>query len=347
MNAKTTPTVALATAMGRALELATKGPLTGGNPRVGCVLLDSSGAICAEGWHEGSGTPHAEVMAMANARAAGVSTEGLTAVVTLEPCAHTGKTGPCAEALVEAGISRVVFSVDDPGADSSGGAQVLEGAGIDVVRGVMNQQGLALIERWHHSVSAGRPWVTLKWAMSWDGRAAAADGTSQWITGPATREKVHQDRSEHDAIVVGTNTVIVDDPSLTARTPSGDLYDHQPLAVVAGNTEVPAGAKVRAHPGGFRHVPGHNPGALLSALFAEGIRSVYVEGGPTVASAFIKAGVVDEMHITVGPMLIGGPKTAVGDLGISTMSQVIGLDIQDISRLGDDVVVTARPRSGK
>ena len=117
--------------------------------------------------------------------------------------------------------------------------------------------------------------------------------------------------------------------------------------MVAGNTEVPAGAKVRAHPGGFRHVPGHNPGALRSALFAEGIRSVYVEGGPTVASAFIKAGVVDEMHITVGPMLIGGPKTAVGDLGISTMSQVIGLDIQDISRLGDDVVVTARPRSGK
>jgi diaminohydroxyphosphoribosylaminopyrimidine deaminase/5-amino-6-(5-phosphoribosylamino)uracil reductase len=241
----------------------------------------------------------------------------------------------------------VVFSVDDPGIDSSGGAQVLEGAGIDVVRGVMNQQGLALIERWHHSVSAGRPWVTLKWAMSWDGRAAAADGTSQWITGPATREKVHQDRSEHDAIVVGTNTVLIDDPGLTARTPSGNLYDHQPLAVVAGNAEVPAGAKVRAHPGGFRHVPGHNPGALLSALFAEGIRSVYVEGGPTVASAFIEAGVVDEIHITVGPMLIGGPKTAVGDLGISTMSEVIGLDIREITRLGDDVVVTARPRNGK
>ena len=347
MNAKTSPPVAWATAMGRALELATKGPLTGGNPRVGCVLLDSAGAICAEGWHEGSGTPHAEVMALANARGAGMSTEGLTAVVTLEPCAHTGKTGPCAEALLEAGISRVVFSVDDPGVDSSGGAEMLENAGVEVIRGVMNQEGLALIERWHHSVSAARPWVTLKWAMSWDGRAAAADGTSQWITGPATREKVHQDRSEHDAIVVGTNTVLVDDPSLTARTPNGDLYDHQPLAVVAGNTEVPAAAKVRTHPGGFRHVPGHDPRPLLTDLFAEGIRSVYVEGGPTVASAFIEAGVVDEIHITVGPMLIGGPNTAVRDLGISTMSEAIGLDVRDITRLGDDIVVTARPRSGK
>lgn len=347
MNAKTTPTVAWATAMGRALELATKSPLTGGNPRVGCVLLDDSGAICAEGWHEGSGTPHAEVMAMANARAAGIQTKGLTAVVTLEPCAHTGKTGPCAHALVDAGIARVVFSVDDPGVESRGGAEILEKAGIEVVRGVMNDEGLALIERWHHAVSHGRPWVTLKWAMSWDGRAAAADGTSQWITGPATREKVHQDRSEHDAIVVGTNTVLVDDPSLTARTPDGDLYDHQPRAIVVGNTDVPEGATVRSHPGGFRHVPGHNPLALLDALFADGIRSVYVEGGPTVASAFIEARVVDEIHITAGPLLIGGPTTAIGDIGVATMAEAVTLDIRDIARLGDDVVVTARPRNRK
>jgi diaminohydroxyphosphoribosylaminopyrimidine deaminase/5-amino-6-(5-phosphoribosylamino)uracil reductase len=347
MNAQTTPKVAFATEMGRALELAAKGPVTGGNPRVGCVLLDSAGVILAEGWHEGSGTPHAEVMAMANAHAAGISTEGLTAVVTLEPCAHTGKTGPCATALVEAGIARVVFSVDDPGVNSRGGAQLLESAGIEVVRGVMNQEGLALIERWHHAVSHGRPWVTLKWAMSWDGRAAAADGTSQWITGPATREKVHQDRSEHDAIVVGTNTVLVDDPSLTARTSSGDLRGHQPLAVLAGNTEIPQDAKVRSHPGGFHPVPGHSPRALLDNLFAQGIRSVYVEGGPTIASAFIEAGVVDEIHITVGPLLIGGPMTAVRDLGIGTMSEAIRLDIRDITPLGDDVVVTARPRNGK
>ena len=347
MNAKTTPTVAWATAMGRALELAAKGPLTGGNPRVGCVLLDSAGLTLAEGWHEGSGTPHAEVMAMAKAHATGISTEGLTAVVTLEPCAHTGKTGPCATALVEAGIARVVFSVDDPGVNSRGGAQILESAGIEVVRGVMNAEGLALIERWHHAVSHGRPWVTLKWAMSWDGRAAAADGTSQWITGPATREKVHQDRYEHDAIVVGTNTVLVDDPSLTARTSSGDLYGNQPLAVVAGNTEIPQDAKIRSHRGGFHPVPGHSPRALLDNLFAQGIRSVYVEGGPTLASAFIEAGLVDEIHITIGPLLIGGPKTAVGDLGVNTMSEAMGLDIRDITRLGDDVVVTARPRSGK
>jgi diaminohydroxyphosphoribosylaminopyrimidine deaminase/5-amino-6-(5-phosphoribosylamino)uracil reductase len=347
MNAKTTPSVAWAAAMGRALEIATKGPLTGGNPRVGCVLLDDSGEICAEGWHEGSGTPHAEIMAMANARSAGISTEGLTAVVTLEPCAHTGKTGPCANALLEAGITRVVFSVDDPGVESRGGAELLESAGIEVVRGVMNEEGLALIERWYHAVSYGRPWVTLKWAMSWDGRSAATDGTSQWITGPATREKVHQDRCEHDAIVIGTQTVLVDDPSLTARTPGGDLLDHQPLAVVAGNTDVPQEAKIRLHPGGFRHVRGHDPQALLDDLFAEGIRSLYVEGGPTLASAFVAAGVVDEIHITVGPLLIGGPTTALGNIGVTTMSEALGLDIRDITRLGDDVVVTARPRNRK
>lgn len=338
----TTTTVAEATAMSRALELALRGPVTGPNPQVGCVLLDSAGNTVAEGWHDGSGTPHAEIVALSEALASGAKTEGLSAVVTLEPCVHTGKTGPCVQALIDAGISRVVYGVSDPGLTSGGGASVLRDAGVDVIGGLDEDAGVALIERWHRSVSLGRPWVTMKWAMSWDGRAAAQDGTSQWITGPATREKVHRDRSEHDAIVVGTTTALVDDPSLTARTPSGALYDNQPRAVVVGNREIPESAQVRSHPGGFHHHRSRDIEALMTELFDGGARSLYVEGGPTLSSAFIAAGLVDEVHITVGPLLLGGPLTAIGDIGVGSMPEALQLQITDVARLGDDVVVTAR-----
>ena len=331
-------------AMKRALELATKGPRTGPNPQVGCVLLDSSHAIVAEGWHEGSGTPHAEIMALANLAHSGLSSRGLTAVVTLEPCAHTGKTGPCAEALLNADIARVVYAVSDPGAASGGGAELLSAAGVEVISGVEASSGEALVERWLHSVTASRPWVTLKWAMSLDGRTAAADGTSQWITGEETRAKVHRDRSEHDAIIVGINTVLVDNPRLTARTPEGDLYPHQPLAIVMGHRDVPQDALIREHPGGFEHVNDHDVQALLTSLGERDIRSVYVEGGATLASAFLAEGLVDELYITMGPMLLGGPNLAITDLGVSTMTDAQDLSITDIQRLGVDIVLTARPQ---
>jgi len=344
-NPTATATAAEAAAMLRALELAIEGPRSGPNPRVGCVLLDSTGTTLAEGFHAGSGTPHAEVVALNNLRAAGLDSAGLTAVVSLEPCAHTGKTGPCADALLEAGISRVVYSVSDPGAHSGGGAAKLRDAGVSVVSGVEEEAGRAVVERWLFATTAERPWVTLKWAMSLDGRAAAADGTSQWITGPGTREMVHRNRSEHDVIVVGTTTALVDNPSLTARDVAGDLYPTQPLAVVVGNRDVPADAVVRSHPGGFHHHSSHNLDELLEYLFAEGKRSVYVEGGPTLASAFLSAGLVNECHITLGPLLLGGPHTALHDLGISTMSEALALEIRDLTRSGDDIVVTARPAS--
>ena len=330
-------------AMKRALELATKGPRTGPNPQVGCVLLDSSHAIVAEGWHEGAGTPHAEIMALTNLTNGGVSPEGLTAVVTLEPCSHTGKTGPCATALVDAGIARVVYSVSDPGVISGGGAKILGSAGVEVVAGVEESAGAALIERWLHSITTSRPWVTLKWAMSLDGRVAAADGTSQWITGEETRAKVHRDRSEHDAIIVGINTVLVDDPRLTARTPGGGLYAHQPTAIVVGHRDVPRDALIRDHPGGFEHVMDHDLSGLLSALGEREIRRVYVEGGATLASAFLALHLVDELQITMGPMLLGSSQLAVTDLGVSTMADAHHLTITDVQRLGDDIVVTARP----
>ncbi|MBT5575592.1 MAG: bifunctional diaminohydroxyphosphoribosylaminopyrimidine deaminase/5-amino-6-(5-phosphoribosylamino)uracil reductase RibD [Microbacteriaceae bacterium] len=343
MTAIAPEAAAYTAAMKRALEIAAQGPVTGPNPQVGCVLLNDAGEIVSEGWHEGSGTPHAEIMALDNLRARDLSAKGLTAVVTLEPCAHTGKTGPCAVALVEAGVSRVVYSVSDPGAISGGGAAILEQSGVQTLGGVENEAGTALIERWLVSETLQRPWVTLKWAMSLDGRSAAADGTSQWITGDETRAKVHLDRSRHDAIIVGINTVLTDNPRLTARAPEGGLYPHQPLAVVIGARDVPDNALIRNHPGGFLHAQTHDLAQTLSDLFARGTRSVYVEGGATIASAFLKARLVDELHITMGPLLLGGPATAVTDIGVTTMADAHQLNIVDVCTLGGDIVVTARP----
>ena len=342
-----TATVAETNAISRAFDLALRGPLSGPNPRVGCCLLDDRGQIVAEGWHEGSGTPHAEVAALASARKQGISTEGLTAVVTLEPCSHTGKTGPCVEALKEARIRRVVYSVSDPGVESGGGATLLASAGLDVVGGLEEAQGLAIVERWHYATRANVPWVTIKWAMSLDGRAAAEDGSSQWITGPKTREWVHANRSEHDVIVVGTNTALLDDPSLTARTTEGGLFSRQPLAVVVGERPIPESAKVRSHPGGFFHFVDRNLKGLLQELFVEGKRSVYVEGGPTLASAFIREGLVNELHITIGATLLGGQKMAITDVGVGSMADAHQLDIRSVTTLGEDIVVVARPLTQK
>ena len=329
-------------AMRRALELATQGPLRGPNPQVGCVLLDAQGNIVSQGWHEGAGSPHAEVVALEKLSKSGASAQGLTAVVTLEPCSHTGRTGPCANTLVEAGISRVLFSVSDPGEESGGGAEILTKAGIDVLGGIEIEAGEELIEHWLFSTRSQRPWVTVKWAMSLDGRAAADDGTSQWITTATTRQRVHNDRSAHDAIAVGTKTAIIDDPSLTARKSDGTLFTQQPFAVVVGETSVPEITKVRNHPGGFLHHQSHDLPQLCRELFELGHRSLYVEGGATLASAFIKAGLVDELHITMGALLLGGTKLATTDIGVSTMEEALKLDIQSVTQSDGDVVVIAR-----
>ena len=329
-------------AMRRALELAQEGPAGGENPRVGCVLLNSSGHIVAEGFHRGAGTAHAEVDALSTLSSAGLSAEGLTAVVTLEPCNHHGKTGPCSEALIESGISRVVFGATDLGAESSGGSHTLSQAGLAVVGGVLEEESEALNRHWLFAKAHGRPFVTAKWAQSLDGRSAAADSTSQWITGPESLERVHRDRSAHGAIMVGTSTALIDNPSLTART-EVRLYPHQPFAVVVGKREIPADAAVRNHPGGFVQIPSHDPADVLGELYPRGITSVYLEGGSTLLSAFIEAGLVDECHITIGSMLLGGPHLSVGEIGVATMSEAISLSIDAVERQGDDIWVVATP----
>lgn len=326
-------------AMRRALDLAARGPVTGGNPQVGCVLLDDAGTIVGEGWHHGAGTAHAEVDALSRVADA----RGLTAVVTLEPCNHTGRTGPCAQALIDAGVARVVYAISDPGHESGGGAARLRAAGVEVIGGVLADDANELLHVWLTASRRHRPWVTVKWASTLDGRAAASDGTSQWITGTAARQRVHEQRAASDAILVGTGTVLADDPSLTARGDGGELLTHQPIPVVVGETPVPATAILRRHPAGLIETGTRDLHAILDDLYARGIRRVYVEGGPTLASAIIAAGLADEYSVYLAPALLGGDKLALGDLGIHTISDARRLRVTSVEQLGDDLLVMARP----
>jgi diaminohydroxyphosphoribosylaminopyrimidine deaminase/5-amino-6-(5-phosphoribosylamino)uracil reductase len=333
-------------AMRRAIELAANGPAKGVNPQVGCVVLNAAGETIAEGWHRGSGTAHAEIDALS--KIAPERAAGATFVVTLEPCNHTGKTGPCAEALINAHVGRVVYAATDPGNASSGGAERLRAAGIEVIGGVLENEVEELLEEWMLAARLGRPHVTVKWASSLDGRAAAADGTSQWISSAESRQLVHHQRAAADAIVVGTGTLLADDPSLTARYTDGTLHDLQPVPVIIGRRQVPASARVYQHPL-EPIVVGHNDlHAALSELFAQGIRTVYVEGGPTLASAFIAAGLADRLYIFLAPTLLGGGKLALGDLGISTLAERIDLTITSTQTVGSDIFIVASPtRPGK
>jgi len=334
------------TAMQRALALAANGPSTGVNPQVGCVLLDADGTIVAEGWHRGVGTPHAEVDALSKVSTGSTTgaAAGLTAVVTLEPCNHTGHTGPCSVALIEAGIARVVFAVPDPSPTAGGGAQRLRDAGVEVIEGVLALEASEFQRKWLLSARLGRPFVTVKWASTLDGRAAASDGSSQWITGTASRQRVHEQREQADAILVGTGTVIADDPSLTARGDAGELMEHQPLPVVIGERAIPGDAKLWEHPRGVLESGSRNLDEVLAWLFEQGIRRTFVEGGPTLASAFIAAGLVDEYAIYLAPKLLGGPRVAIGDIGVGSIGEARELQITAIEQLGDDLLVVARPK---
>lgn len=328
-------------AMRRALELAALGPATGQNPQVGCVILSPTGATLAEGWHRGVGTPHAEVDALSHLTLG--AARGATAVVTLEPCNHTGHTGPCTQALLDAGITTVLYAMHDPNPIARGGEERLRAAGVEVVGGVLADAVETAMREWLTATRLRRPYVTLKWAATLDGRAAAADGSSQWITGVAARAHAHEQRAKADAILVGTGTVLADDPSLTARGADGEPLPHQPIPVVIGERPIPVDARVFGHPEPAIVAASRDLPTILAGLFARGIRRVMVEGGPTLTSAFVAAGLVDEYVVYLAPSLIGGPRTAIGDIGVATIGEQRRLTIRSLAQLGDDIVVVARP----
>jgi len=340
-------TAQLESAMRHAIDLASRGPATGENPQVGCVLLDAAGAIVAEGWHRGVGTPHAEVDALSKLPTIDghPDARGLTAVVTLEPCNHTGRTGPCSVALLAAGIAKVYYATSDPGPLAGGGAERLANGGVSVTGGLLRAEAEEFQHKWLTAARLRRPYVTIKWASTLDGRAAAADGSSQWITGAAARQRVHEQREASDAILVGTGTALADDPSLTARGDAGELMEHQPIAVVVGERALPDTAKLRQHPGGLIEILDHDLDGALSALFARGIRRIYVEGGPTLESAMIAAGLVDEYAIYLAPALLGGDQLAVRDIGAASITGIRRLQIVGLEQLGNDLLITARPET--
>jgi diaminohydroxyphosphoribosylaminopyrimidine deaminase/5-amino-6-(5-phosphoribosylamino)uracil reductase len=335
-------------AMTHAVELAHRGPSHGPNPQVGCVILApevlSQGRrrVLARGWHRGAGTLHAEADALANAIREGVDVAGATAVVTLEPCNHTGRTGPCSLVLVNAGVADVVVGVSDPNPVASGGAEYLRSHGVRVTTGFHAAEGEELLRVWLASVRSGRPYVTLKTATSIDGCVAAADGTSKWITGTAARRHAHEIRATIDAILVGTGTVLADDPELTAREADGSLAEHQPLRVVLGEREIPDGARLHQREPAPLHIASRDVHHALRVLAHSDIRHLLVEGGPTIASAFLAAGVVDEIHSYVAPLFIGDGRRVTGGLGGTSMSDARRFHTVATATLGDDVLLVAR-----
>ena len=331
-------------AMRRALELALNGPAHGVNPQVGAVILDEDLNIIAEGWHQGAGTPHAEVMALSNLREAYGDNPpaNLTAVVTLEPCNHTGRTGPCSQALIVAGMARVVYASEDPGDISGNGADSLRDAGIEVVSGFLSHEADHQLRVWLTANRNKRTYVTLKWASSLDGRNAAEDGTSQWISGPVSREHTHITRSQIDAIAVGTGTVMADNPELTARKSDGNYFEHQPIRVVIGQRELGTDLKIFNDKAPTIHLQTRNLGDALTDLWARGVKHLLVEGGPTLASQFESENLVDEYQIYLAPALIGGSKTALTDIGVSNIAEAHRLEIFEIQQLGNDLFLRAR-----
>jgi diaminohydroxyphosphoribosylaminopyrimidine deaminase/5-amino-6-(5-phosphoribosylamino)uracil reductase len=328
-------------AMARALELARRGP-PGENPQVGCVVLNLAGEIVGEGWHEGAGAPHAEAMALAEA---GGQAHGGTAVVTLEPCAHHGRTPPCAEALLAAGVARVVVGQRDPNPVAAGGAAVLRDGGVQVedqADPVLAERVGALVRRWARALELGRPFVTWKLATTLDGRSAAADGSSRWITGPAARADVHRLRAEHDTVLVGTGTALTDDPALTVRDAAGRASHWQPRRAVMGQRALRAGARLTAGVPAMI-IETREPVEALAELWAVGSRQVLLEGGPTVAAAFVQVGLIDEVVAYVAPALLGAGAAALGDLGVSTIGEALRFELVEAAVLDGDVRLTLRP----
>ena len=364
--------------MAHALQLAANGLFTTGvNPRVGCVLV-KDGQLIGEGWHEKAGEAHAEVMALRDAKRRGRDTQGATAYVTLEPCSHHGKTPPCAEALIQAGVSRVVAAMEDPNPMVAGkGFALLQAAGIAVAAPLMVTEAESLNVGFVKRMYTGLPWVRLKMAGSLDGRSALANGQSQWITGPDARADGHRYRARAQAILTGVGTLLEDDPLMTVRGVDTPLAQSvaipvplaPPLRVVLdSHLRMPTSARIlqggclvatasmdsekaaalRAAGAEVVVVP-DNSGrvdlkALLRNLAERGINEVHLEAGPRLSGVFLKAGLVDEIVVYMAPCLLGSDARGwFDDLKLTRLDQKVALQFRDVRMVGADLRIVARP----
>lgn len=326
-------------AMRQALDLAQHSPYTSPNPKVACVLLDRAGNQLGVGVHQGPGSDHAEIAAIKSAVG---DIQNATAIVTLEPCNHTGRTGPCSQALIEAGISRVIFATPDPNRAAAGGAEALLRAGVEVECGVLEAEARLLNRSWLFAVEHERPWVTCKIAATLDGKVAAIDGSSKWITGAVAREFGHQVRGQVDAIAVGTATARADNPSLTDRRSTAT---RQPMRVILGTSELEPSLQIFDNTAPTIQLRDHDPEIALQQLFAQGVRSLLIEGGPTVQAAFLRANLVDEILWFVAPKLLGTGLAAVADLGIETLASAVTGQLSSVRQLDQDLMLSIDLRS--
>lgn len=305
------------------------------SPPVGAVILDPEGRVAGVGSSQPADREHAATLAL---RRAGRLAAGGTAVVTLEP-----SVGPCVDALLAAGVAAVVYAVADPRRANGGGGARLAAAGVQVSAGVLADavQG-GVLRQWLHKQRTGKPHVTWKYAASIDGRSAAADRSSQWITSEAARADVHRRRATLDAIMVGTGTVFADNPSLTARRPDGSLVDRQPLRVVVGKREIPSDANILNDQAPTMVIRTHEPAEVIAALSDR--TDVLLEGGPTLAGAFLRAGAVDRILAYVAPILLGGPITAVDDVGVPNIARALRWRYDSVEQIGGDLLLSLVPR---
>jgi diaminohydroxyphosphoribosylaminopyrimidine deaminase / 5-amino-6-(5-phosphoribosylamino)uracil reductase len=317
--------------MGIALDLA-RSYRPSPNPRVGAVVV-LDGQIVGQGAHRQAGQEHAEIAALAQA---GNRAQGATMVVTLEPCAHTGRTGPCVDAIKAAGISTVIYAMADPNPQAAGGGAQLQAAGIDVIGNVLADEARALNRSWLHSLETGLPWVTWKVASTLDGRTAAADGTSKWITSPAARSDVQRLRAEVDAVLTGTGTALADNPRLDVREIP---VERQPLRVVMGEREIPASFHLDQND--VVKLNHRDPKLALTELNDRGVLSLLLECGPTLAASFMEAGLIDEVVAYLAPALAGDGLPMIAPFGISTIGDLRRLEVSDVSQIGTDVRITA------
>ena len=354
--------------MRRALMLAARAEgRTAPNPLVGCVIVNKD-EIVGEGWHEGPGLDHAEISAL---KSAGDAARGGTAYVTLEPCNHRGRTGPCAEALIDAGLAEVIYAVADPNPLAAGGGARLEQAGIKVMRSEFEKEARALNRFWLHTLTENRPFVVAKFAASLDGKIATASGDSKWITGENSRARAHDLRRQVDAVIVGADTVIADDPSLTARSDKSET--RHPLRIVLDSTaRTSPGAKVydRAGKGAMLVTTAAAPenhlnrfrehgveiltldagrkgrpdlDALLNKLGARGFNGVMIEGGGAVLGSFFDAQLVDEVWAFIAPVIIGGAgKSPVAGDGVAAIADAFRLEDIETQTLCPDILMRGR-----
>ena len=332
-------------AMQRAIALAEKGlGKTAPNPIVGAVIIDSAGIVIGEGFHDRVNSPdHAEVVAI---KAAGAKAKGATIVVSLEPCNHTGNTGACVQAIIDAGITTVVFAVADPNEKAAGGADALRAAGVTVIEGLLKDEAAFSNRAWLMKIKKNRPFFTWKVAATLDGKVAAADGTSKWITNEVSRADVQVLRRQADAILVGTNTVIADNPHLIPR---GEFagYAGNPIRVICGEQELPKDSAVFDSAAQTVVVKSKDLDVLVGKLNELGVNHVFVEAGPTLASAMVDHCLMDELVIYQAPTFLGtGKHFFVFDYP-TTITDQMRMDHISTVVLDGDVKSVYRIRNGE